>query len=276
MKIIVTSVLLLMSVVCFSQKKYTATDSARAQQYFKKSFAYHIFSAKHQLYLDSALMLIPTHDYYWQQKSMPLYKTQKYQLGKPFLDSAVKYNATRWLDYRAFMQCIFEKNYTEALAGFRLSKNVLGNKTVMDHPYDFYIGLCHLQLNNVDSSQYYFDKCIADTKSKLGESWVHYMHLFYRGITAFELEQYEQAITYFDKAIAIYKNFSDAQYYKAVCLVRLNKWQEAAPVAAMAKDNYDKQTTINEDNAIYEYYPYQLRIFNASTLVKQITEKLKG
>jgi cellobiose-specific phosphotransferase system component IIA len=56
----------------------------------------------------------------------------------------------------------------------------------------------------------------------------------------------------------IYKNFADAEYYKALSLARLEKKEEAMKMFKQAGIDFREGHTINEDNAYYEKYPYQL------------------
>ena len=270
--LIIYCCLLAISTYAQPANSYSHSDSLRAKQYFDSSWNYSLGSQKHQLYLDSALMVLPTHAWYWQQKSMPLYKAHKFEAGKPFLDSAVKYDPGRWLDYAAFLECIYERNYYRSLKDFYTSRALYGNKPVMDHPYNFFIGLCHLQLNHFDSSEYYFNSCIEEARKTKGESWVHVNHLFYMGIVCYEKEEYTRAIGYFDKALAQYKRFSDAQYYKAICLYQLKKTKEALVCMEEAEANFNAGYGLNEDNALYEYYPYQLRKYYLSGAVKKMRE----
>jgi tetratricopeptide (TPR) repeat protein len=203
---------------------------------------------------------------------MPLYKAHKYEAGKPFLDSAVKYDPGHWLDYAAFLECIYEHSYNNSLKDFYEARALYGNRPVMDHPYNFYIGLCHLQLNHFDSSEYYFMNCIEEIRTTKGDDWVHVNHLFYMGIVYYEKEEYTKAITYFDKALIQYKRFSDAQYYKALCLSELKKPREALACIEEAETNYNAGYGLNEDNALYEFYPYQLRKYYLSGIVKWMRE----
>ncbi|MCW3122238.1 MAG: hypothetical protein JWQ38_1730 [Flavipsychrobacter sp.] len=243
-----------------NSRVYSTLDTARAYAYYDSSWHYGMNSARHQLYLDSALMVMPTSAYFWQQKSMPLYKQGKWLLGRPFLDSAVKYDPHRWLDYRAFMTCIFERNYRDALADLYKVKVMPHNNTsVMDHPYNFYIGLCHLQLNDFDSSLYYFKDCVDEELKAHGEKWVHYNHLYYLGIAYYEKLDYTAALNCFERALKLYDKFCDAKYYKAICLYKTNRKQEAATVMEEAYANFKDGYGMNEDNAVYERYPYQLR-----------------
>ncbi len=269
--------LICLSASCaMAQEKYSPADSAKAKAYFNESWKYNLHSNKHQLYLDSALMVMPTNAYYWQQKSMPLYKAQKYEVGKPFLDSAVKYDADNWLGYRAYMKCIFAKEYKDALADLHLATALYGDIPIMDHPYSFYISLCHLQLNNLDSCEYYLKGCINDEITKYkDESWVHYNHLFYMGALYYQKAEYTTSITWLDKALKQYGTFSDAQYYKSMCCYQLDKKQEALDLMKNAYANLKEGYSLNEDNDRYEYYPYQVRKYYVASAVDWMGKELK-
>lgn len=220
---------------------------------------YHYFSPEWQQYLDSAIERNPNIAYVYQQKAMPLFKMRKYEAGLPHLDRAVELDSAKYIDYRAFMKCIFSKSYTDAIADFKIAKRIKGaNGYVMDHSYDFYMGLSYLQLNKFDSAVNYFEKSIDNVRKQNGESWLHYLDLFYLGVAHMEIENHSKAITQFDKSLAIYSTFSDAEYYKSISLARLGKQSEAEALFKKARNDFRKGYTINEDNAFYEKYPYQL------------------
>ena len=82
--------------------------------------------------------------------------------------------------------------------------------------------------------------------------------MFYYGIAKYELQKWEEAIIVFDKALKIYPNFSDIKFYKAMCLMKINMQKEAMILLEEGKNDAEKGYTINEDNAIYEKYPYQV------------------
>ena len=237
-------------------KPISAADSIKLKKYVDSSERVPVYSHRRQRYLDSALAIEPWNAYWWQQKAMPLYKQKKYSVGKPFLDSAVKYDRYRYIDYRAFMECIFAKDYSSALEDFEQAKIVVGQGGVMDHRYDFYIGLCYLQLDQLDEAERHLLATIADQEKAPG--FVHFLDLFYLGIVYYQKEDYNAAITTFNKAIKLYPQFSDAKYYKANCLVHVNKREEAEALYKEAGADFKQGYTINEDNAIYETYPYQV------------------
>jgi tetratricopeptide (TPR) repeat protein len=264
--------LLLLSFCATAQTKHTYSkqDSLRAETHMDSSWHYRLGAASHQRFIDSALAIIPTNAWYWQQKSMPLYKSGRYELGRPFLDSAVKYNPEHWLEYKAVMECIFEKNYKDALRDLFSAKSTYGNRVVMDHSYNFYIGLCYLQLNQLDSSEQYISWCIDNDIKSLGEKWVHPNHFFYMGIIYFERELYPQAIEYLKRCVASYPNFSDAQYFWAVCESLLGNNKEALPLMEAANTNFNLGFTFNEDNSMYVDYPYQVRRYYISTMLEYL------
>ena len=248
---------------CILMKKFDAQnasirDSILADSFFKKSFQYPLYSQQHQRALDTALLYDPTNAYYWQQKSMPLSKMKKYELAMPYLDSAVKYDATlHWREYRAFIKCIFQKNYRDAIQDFQFVKRNNENGNVMDHSFNFYIGLSYLQLEQFDSSVKYIRKSIDfwEKSWKMG----HYLEYLFLGITYIEKSDYPHAHQYLDSAIRYYPQFSDAKYYKAMTYRHQNDRENYTRWISDAKNDFEKGFTINEDNVIYEEYPYQVK-----------------
>lgn len=255
------------------KKRFSKQDSIKLYGYLEKTESVPLFSQKRQQYLDSALLIVPKASQLWQQKAMPLFKQKKYELGMPFLDSAVKYDKTNhWLEYRAFMKCIFQKSYRAAINDFNLAIKKNGNSWVMDHSYVFYKGLCYLQLNKLDSAEFLFRKEMEQEIKDRKEA--HYLHWFYMGVLQHEQEKYAEAITSFDNSLRQYSQFSDAQYYKAVCLFELKQINQALDVLNQAKENLKVGYTLNEDNAIYEAYPYQINKFMINATIDGYRDEL--
>lgn len=222
-----------------------------------KTFNYRIQMQKWQDCLDEGLKEDSTVAYLWQQKAMPYFKARKYEIGMLYIDKAVSYDPERWLSYRAFIKCIFAKTYKDAIKDFESCIQKEGNSYVMDHTYKFHIALANLQLNEFEKAESIFKEDIEEQEEKLGEA--HFLDLFYYGISMFEQGKFEDAIIQFDKSLLKYTQFSDAEYYKAICLMNLNRNEEAKLLASKAKENAKLGYTITEDNAIYETYPYQVR-----------------
>lgn len=220
------------------------------------------FSPEYQLYIDSAIAVKPDMAYLYQQKAMPYFKLGKYELGLKSLDKAVELDPKSYIDYRAFIKCIFAKTYEESIDDFQAAKKIKGEiGVVMDHSYDFYLGLCYLQLGDFAKSLDHLEKSIEQTRKTNGEDWIHFLDLFYAGIAAQELGRHERAVEYFDKTLKRYSTFSDAKYYKALSLFRLNQIDLADELLTDCELDFKKGHSINEDNAVYEKYPYQIKQF---------------
>ncbi len=253
--------------------KISQADSIRIIHYLEKVNTCRLFSIKRQYYLDSVLVIVPWWAEMWQQKAMPSFKQRKYEIGMSYLDSAVKYDdqTHHFLEYRAFIKCIFQKTYNSSLIDFETLKKMHPNNYVMDHPYDFYISLCYLQLNNFDAAQTALKNCI-ESEQKTNNGRVNQLHWFYLGIIYYEKENYVKSLEYLNKCIEIYTNFSDAKYYKALCLEYLNLYSEAYKILIEAKNNFADGYTINQGNTPYERYPYQIN----QDSFKGFLETLKG
>ncbi len=217
------------------------------------------YSREYQEEINKGLEKDSTIAYLWQQKAMPLFKQGKHEIGMEFIDKAVKYDRRKWQEYRAFMKCIFAKDYRDAIADFQDYEKRYGYGYVMDHSYDFYIGLSYLQLNEFKKAEDIFQKDYERTLNEKDKDWLHHLDLFYYGISRYEQKDYKGAIEMFDKALIIYPQFSDVLCYKAESLRRLGKVKEGDELTKDCKSFAEKGFTINEDNVKYEKYPYQIR-----------------
>lgn len=255
----------LSSFSCFSQNSNATKEVKEKQQAIVDEYLtncalkydYRILMFDRQACIDEGLKKDSTIAYLWQQKAMPLFKTRKYEAGMVFLDKAVKYDENRWLDYRAFIKCIFAKTYKDAIVDFEKCKEKFGNSYVMDHTYDFHIGLCYLQLNEFQKAEQIFKKDTDEQVKRLGEA--HHLDLFYYGISLYEQLKYNEAIIIFDRALKQYPRFSDVKFYKSIAMIRASQPRELADLLIEeAKKDLNSGYTINEDQIYYEMYPYQI------------------
>ena len=221
-----------------------------------KTFSYRYQTPEWQDCLDRGLKKDSTVAYFWQQKAMPYFKARKYEIGMAYLDKAVLYDPERWLSYRAFIKCIFSKQYKEALTDFEKCVEMEGNSYEMDHTYNFHIALCHLQLNHFETAEQIFNKDIIEQEKEWGEA--HFLDIFYYGLSIYEQGKWKDAIVQFDKALKQYPTFSDIKYYKAFALKRLGKMSEFKTLLHEAKQDAENGNTFNEANSVYEPYPYQI------------------
>lgn len=247
---------------CSQEVKTTEEIIEKYSKNCAKKYNYNYDMKKWQDCLNKGLKIDSTIAYLWQQKAMPYFKAKKYEVGMKFIDKAVKYDKESYLPYRAFIKCIFAKTYKDAIIDFEECKKLYGNSYVMDHTYNFYISLCYLQLNEYQKATKLLDKYVDDIFQELGEDWVHPTALFYLGISKYELEKYDEAIVQFDRALKDHPNFADANYYKSVCLGKLGKRKDAKIAYNKYVEDVKKGYTMNEDNVIYEIYPYQKKWHN--------------
>ncbi|MES2748750.1 MAG: tetratricopeptide repeat protein [Bacteroidota bacterium] len=245
--------------ISFGQTSKTETQKAIVTEFLTncaEKYNYTIQMSEWQNCLDNGLKKDSTIAYLWQQKAMPYFKARKYEVGMPFLDKAVQYDAQKWQPYRGFMKCIFSKSYAAAITDLEDCKKKFGSGYVMDHSYDFYIGISYLQLNEYTKAENSLKTYIDEMLTKR-DGLEHPTALFYYGIAKYELEKYDEAIVVFEKALQQFKNFSDAKFYLGICMARVGKTVEAERLLKESKEDYKLGYKLNEDNTIYETYPYQ-------------------
>src|SRR5690606_27842399 len=90
------------------------------------AWRFRYFSSEYQLYIDSAIAVNQTIAYLYQQKSMPYFKQGKYEVGLASLDKAVELDPKSYIDYRAFIKCIFARTYEGAIEDFLTAKMLKG------------------------------------------------------------------------------------------------------------------------------------------------------
>lgn len=223
-----------------------------------KKYSYQFQHHHYQECLDKGLKEDSNISYLWQQKAMPYFKARKYEVGMKYLDKAVEINPAGYLSYRGFIHCIFAKNFEDAIKDFEEIKAIEGNSIVMDHSYNFYLGLSHLQLNNFENAENLLQEDINAQTKQWGEKEYHHLSMFYLGVSQYEQKKWKEANETFDKALEKYPMFSDAMYYKSICLYQLGKSDEYYVWYEKAKENGIAGNTISEDNSLYEVYPYQI------------------
>lgn len=262
MKKIILGSCFFISIFSFGQVSTNKAHDAIIEEFLSNCAEKHNFifeMSEWQACLDQGLKKDSTVAYLWQQKAMPYFKCKKYEVGMPYLNKAVLYNKERWLSYRAFMKCIFSRDYKDAIIDFDEAIKLYGNSYVMDHSFGFYKGLCYLQLNEYEKAEQLLDDYVNDIY-KNRQQLEHPTAYFYQGIAKYELKKWDEAIAIFDKALKLYPEFSDAKFYKAVCWLKQGKPEnEFMALVNIAREDAKKGFSINEDNAIYETYPYQIK-----------------
>lgn len=240
-------------------QKLNAAQEAIIDKYVKNgAYKFHYTLQEWDNYLQLALEADATIAQLWQLKALPYWKTRKYDLAVQCYDKAVQYDSATYLGRRGYLKCIFQKDYRAAIVDIELAESKFGYGFQNDHSYQFYIALCYLQLNEFNRAEQILQKDFDKTITKHGEKWIHFLDVFYMGIIQYELKRYDKAIFYFDKAVERYSNFSDAKYYKGLCLLQQGEIKQAEIIMRIAKYDAALGYTINEDDALYEMYPYKV------------------
>lgn len=261
--------LFLFSSVAFSQTKQ---DQIIAQYLNQGAYKHHYTTHAWDDYINAGIQKDSTIALLWQSKALPYWKTRKYDLALQCYDQAVLYDRATYLGRRGYLKCIFQKDYKAAILDLEMAQNEFGYNYQNDHSYAFYIALCYLQLNEFKKAEEILQHDFNRTIQKQGESWLHHLDLFYMGIVQYELRNYNKAIVYFDKALIEYPKFSDAQYYKGLCMLQNGEGTKAETLMLQAKSNFEQGYTINEDDAYYEYYPYQVNWYMAKWTIPNYKE----
>lgn len=262
-----------LAAILFALQVWGQTDSLFLQkkQKFVDNEYWHQFSyntAEWQMYLDSALAIEPLNAHLWEQKAMPNFKNGNYLDGMRFLNKAVELDSTAWLGYRGFMKCIFLKDYKNALTDLMSCYVQTPFATRMDHTYSFWVGLCHLKLNDLDLANYYLQQSINQQLTK-GKDWVHYVDWFYWTLTKLKQNELDAALEYLENALAQNPEFPDALYYKAQILYKQKHKDEAKTVLLEAQNAIKSGYRMNEDNEFYANYPFQITIFEVEKFLEE-------
>jgi len=266
--------LLLLSNYTFAQTTgNTAQQDTIIEKYLKKgAYNYHYTQQGWDDHINLALKQDSTFAMLWQLKALPYWKTKKYDLAVECYNKAVRYDRANYLGRRGYLKCIFQKDYRSAISDMEAAVKEFGYGFQNDHSYSFYLALCHLQLNEFETAERILQKDFDKATEEHGEDWIHFLDVFYMGIIQYELRNYDKAITYFDKTISTYNNFSDAKYYKGLCLIQKGDKTNAEILMREAKKNFEQGYTINEDDAMYESYPYKVNWYMAKWTIPNYKE----
>lgn len=248
--------LLFISVFGFGQN---SKKDEIVEKYLKNgAYKYHYLMPEWTENIDKALKIDSTIAELWQMKALPLWKTRKYDLALESFDKAVKYNRKAFLSRRGYLKCIFKKDYRAAIEDLEQAEKEFGEVNQNDHSLKFYVALSYLGLNEFSIAERILKDDMQNTLKMSGEIGIHYLQQFYLGVILYEEKKYDEAILNFDKALAFYNNFSDAEYYKGLCLLKINNRKEGVDLLFKAKKDAENHHTFNEDDSYYEPFPYQV------------------
>jgi len=262
MKFFILVLLSTFFIKCQAQNKVLVEEHNQEKiinKYLKNgAWNHHYLTKEWEAWIDKGIAEDSTIAYLWQQKALPYWKQKKYQLAISFYNKAVYLDRQQWLSRLAFLKCIFAKDYEGALIDLNTYVKEYGTTIEQDHSLEFYMGICYLQINNYDLALSVLKENVSSQAKKHGVNWVPFLDRFYLAIAYYEKGDYNLAISELNIVLNEYSNFSDAQFYKSVCLNYLGQKKMAKEIMARGKSNFEMGYTFNEDSNLYENYPYQV------------------
>lgn len=245
----------------------TTADSAMS--FFSARSAVDYSSARWQIAIDSALAIDSTVATLWQWKGMPYFKNGDYARAMPCYDKAVQYGPDRYLPLRAFMKLTFLKDNEGALKDFLTCKEKKYGVGLMDHSYEFFMGVAYKEIGQLDKADSFLLLSINDVVKRQGDNWVNFNEWFFAGIVALEKQNYKQAIGYLDKCLREYPGYPNALHHKAIALAKTGKRESARELFQLAITNIKKDMRSAEDNDGYVNYPNQVFVADVEAAMKK-------
>ena len=214
-----------------------------------------------QVYCDSILAICPNIARVYQQKALPYIKSGDFAKAFPLEDKAAQLDPKRYLDYKAFLKCLFSKDYEGSIKDFEEAERLNPNNFVMDHSYWFYQGLCYLELKNYVQAEKCLKKDIL--LQTQGDSTIkaHYNSYLYLGIICLETKRYADAQSNFEETLKQYSQLPDAHFYMAMIHKELGNAKEKRHFLENAREFASKGYRQNEDQEIYSNYPHQITLY---------------
>lgn len=219
--------------------------------------AYPQVSMQSDLYYELVLEKYPnTHEAY-MSRSVPYNKGGEHATGFAMLNRAVELAPTQNLGYRAFVKLYMMHDYEGALQDCLLLDSLTGytKPGVWGEDMDMVIGLCYLQLNDLQKARIRFTNSINRVTQKNGKEWNSSRVFLYLGITHMKEKAYSQAIQVLDELIQLNPNYSEAYYYKAQCYSSQKDLENAKATLETCRQVFGKYGA--EKNAYFEM-PYQI------------------
>ncbi|RAK65100.1 tetratricopeptide repeat protein [Hymenobacter edaphi] len=209
-------------------------------------------------YCDSLIAACPNVAEAYREKAIPYLKNGDYARAFPLEDRAVVLDPKRNTAYRAFLKCIFTKDYAGALVDFERAEQLTPGGYEMDHTYWFYRGLCHLELGQLEQAAAALQRDVAAQQGGDQRREPHFNTLFYQGVVELERRRYPQAEALLTACLRIYSSFPDAHYYLALALRQRGQDAASRQHLLLARAGLQKGYGLNEDNVYYANYPHQI------------------
>ena len=254
---------LLLKVNGYSQSvvdcKSKVFQDSLVQVYSEKAWKFGYNHPQWQASWDSLLAICPDIAMAYREKAIPYLKNGDYAKAFQLEDNAVELDPESWIAYRAFLHCIFTKNYERALVDFERAEKLVPKAYIMDHTYSFYKGLSYLGLEEYDKAEQALLLDIAQQHEKSGNNDTHFNSLLYLGIVYYEMKEYFIAEKVLKDCLQLYEQLPEANYYLALTFKKTGNAM-ATQYLEKAKEYLQLGYKINEDNEFYANYPKQISL----------------
>ncbi|TAG18580.1 MAG: hypothetical protein EAZ32_13390 [Cytophagia bacterium] len=233
-------------------------------------FAYRNYpqtSKEYRAHIEYAIKVFPEDAQLRREVATSYFKAGEYAPAMKYINKAVELDPKSWLGYRAFMKCIFMKDYANAIQDFKQALTLKNGYYEMDHTYHFYIAISYLKLNQLDSADNYMRQSLQ-LQMPDGKGSGHHLDWFYWGLIKHQQKNYNKAIEYYDKSLGLFSQFPDPLYYKALILRKKKKHKEANESLEKAEEALKQGYKINEDNEVYVNYPFQITLHEVQEALK--------
>lgn len=245
-----------------AQSPAACADTVVRDSLIRHVYRTHPYTTKaYQLACDSVIAVCPNWDRVYQMKAMPFIKMGRGAEAYYWLDKAIALNPGEHLDYRAFLKCIFTKDYEGALKDFAEAEKLLPGGGLMDHSYSFYSALCYIGLGEFSTAANLLDSIATAQEKRLTNA--HFNTYFYQGLAHYLAGRNTLAEKAFNRCFAIHPYHPDAHFYSGQMKKARGEKEKAkshfrACISAL-KEGYNN----SEDQEIYVRYPYEVGIRDA-------------
>lgn len=212
-------------------------------------------------YADSVLLICPDAAEAYQLKAIPALKSGDYETAFRLNNKAVQIDPANYLDYRAFLKCIFTKDFEGALADFNKCLESKPTGGLMDHSYRFFAGICYMELGKYREAEESLLKDIALQKEGDANRTPHFNSLLYTGLLYYRMGEMAKARSFFLETVTAYEQHPEANYYLGMIAKKENNTPLAQNYFAIARRSMKTGYRMNEDNIYYANYPGQITIY---------------
>lgn len=228
-----------------------------SQKVWDSLSAYPQLTMQSDMYYQLILERYPNTQDAYASRSVAYNKTGDPATGFALLNKAVELAPLENLGYRAFVKLYMMHDYEGALRDcLRLDSMTSNSKPgVWGEDIDMVIGLCHLQLNDLEKARLRFSNSISRVTKETGKEWNSPRVYLYLAITQMKENRHAEAVRTLEELTQLNPNYSEACYYLAQCYISLKATEKARVTIERCRTVFAKYGA--EKNPYFEL-PFQI------------------